>query len=200
MPNVLSTLIAAVLVLLSAHARAAPDATHDAFSEGVQAYRAKDYVLARQKWEEAFFATHDPSPQNNLAYLLYYGLGQPADPAKAITLWLAAAGAGHAEAQWHLGTVVEDGLALPRDPAKGFAWYRCSIVNAERRSLTGDATLERRIGDDARKSLAQLRPKLSADMLRRGEQMANDCIGHKFEALAEGIVSDTGVVTKEVAP
>ena len=178
----------ALLFVLSAQACAAAGSAADPYEEGVQAYRAKNFELARQKWEEALATGYDPSAQNNLAYLTYYGLGGQADPGRAILQWAAAATFGHAEAQWHLGNASLDGLALRIDRAKAFAWYRCSIANAERRGRVSiDPKLEQKIGDDARKSLATLRPQLRGREIQRGETMADECMHQNFERLFVGI-------------
>ena len=179
--------IITLLLMLATQACAAGPAA-DPYAEGVQAYRAKNFELARQKWEEAIASSYDPSAQNNLAYLTYYGLGGRADPGRAILQWAAAATSGHAEAQWHLGNASLDGLVLRIDRAKAFAWYRCSIANAERRErFSIDPKLEQKIGDDARKSLATLRHKLRGHELQRGETMADECMHENFETLFMGI-------------
>ena len=153
-------------------------------ADGLQAYSANDYVLARENWQLVWNATWNPSAENNLAYLLYYGLGGPADPELAIHHWAAAASSGHSAAQWHLGNAFQDGLALTRDDTMALAWYRCAIANADR-SAADDPL--RAIGNDARKSLAQLRRRLSARAARRGSRLAQECITGRFTELDLGI-------------
>lgn len=180
--------IVAPLFVLSIPACVAASPAADPYAEGMQAYRSKNFELARQRWEQAIATGYDASAQNNLAYLTYYGLGAPADPGRAILQWATAATSGHAEAQWHLGNASLDGIALRIDRAKAFAWYQCAIVNAERRArFSVDPHLEQKIGDDARKSLATLRPQLRGRDLQRGETMADECMNENFENLFLGI-------------
>ena len=96
----------------------------------------------------------------------------------AIDLWRAASFAGHSEAQWHLGNAYEAGSGVQKDLTKAFAWYRCSEESAStkvRRKVEG-FELEADILNDAGDSVRQLRERLSASELARGEALANEYI------------------------
>ena len=97
------TLVAAFTLL-----GCATQPTQSAYNLGVNAYQAKNYVVAREQWSKAIEAG-DTSALNNLGYLLYFGLGGTPDSTRAVALWKRAATAGHSEAQWHLGYAYETG-------------------------------------------------------------------------------------------
>jgi TPR repeat protein len=177
-PALTRSVALAAIVLAQACAAATPP--YDAYAAGTQAYREKNYTLARAQWERVLAGgAEDPSAENNLGYLLYYGLGGATDQARAIRLWYRASKAGHAEAQWHLGTAFESGSAVPQSKVEAMAWYRCAVANAERRSKLGNKALEETIAADARASLVKLSSKLTEDEIRQGEAIATACIAEQ---------------------
>lgn len=151
----------ALLVLAVVAATATPTARADEadYDRGVEAYRARDYASARLYWSRAVADNADPSAENNLGYLFYYGLGGDVDRPRGIGLWLHAAGAGHDEAQWHLGVAYAEGKGIARNLVEAYAWLRCAVVNAE-------AQQDGEVADHASRSLAGLLPHLpSADFV-----------------------------------
>ena len=170
----------ALAAIVLAQGCTAATAQEDAYAAGTQAYRAKNYALAREQWERVVASeSEDPSAENNLGYLLYYGLGGVADQARALRLWYRASKAGHAEAQWHLGKAFEAGSAVSRSNVEAMAWYRCAIANAERRSKIGNKALEETIAADARASLVKVRSKLTEEEIGQGDAIATACIAEQ---------------------
>lgn len=110
----------ATVLLTTALTSCARLAREEALDKGVTAYRAEDYATARAQWAIAA-DQGDPTAQNNLGYLLFNGLGGPADPARAVALWKQAAAAGHSEAQLQCmkdreaGQVALDGIVDAQD-------------------------------------------------------------------------------------
>jgi len=164
----LITLIVAMLV-----GCAAPSSPRSEYNLGVDAYRAKDYASARLHWTRAV-EEHELSAFNNLGYLLYYGLGDEPDSARAVSLWLKAAKDGHSEAQLHLGHAFEDGKGTKQSLVEAYAWYRCSLVNSQAAAKTNDS--EAQIAQDASKSLTTLLRKLPTESLESAEQFARQYI------------------------
>ncbi|WP_342114005.1 tetratricopeptide repeat protein [Pseudoduganella sp. OTU4001] len=145
-----------------------------AYNKGVDAFRVKDFATARQHWEVAI-QSNDPLAQNNLGYLLYYGMGGSADQARAVALWRKAAVAAHSEAQWHLGQAYEDGKALSQNYAEAYSWYRCAAASAKA-TAGDDKEYEQDLANDARQSLEKLLSKLSKEDFANGEILAKQCI------------------------
>jgi TPR repeat protein len=175
---------AAIIVILLLQACAAPQGADSAYNQGVAAYRAKDFATARKHWASSV-ADGDLSAQNNLGYLLYYGLGGERDTEGAVRLWRKAATAGHPEALWHLGDAYQDGDALPQSHVEAYAWYRCAVATAEAGSEGEDGSVEQAIANDARKSLEKLLGQLSRDEFERGEVLAKQYIA-KYSGLGRG--------------
>lgn len=145
-----------------------------AYNKGVDAFRIKDFPTARQHWEVAI-KSDDPLAQNNLGYLLYYGMGGAADQERAVALWRKAAFAGHAEAQWHLGQAHEDGTALPQNNSEAYSWYRCAAASAKA-TAGNDKEYEQELTNDARESLEKLLSKLTKEDFTKGEILAKQCV------------------------
>jgi len=133
---------------------ATPPKAESPYNKGVDAYRLKDYASARAHWTTAA-ASGNASAENNLGYLLFYGLGGAEDSETAIQLWRKAAEGGHSESQWHLGEAYRLGKAVPQSNVEAYAWYRCAVASAE--AATGeDRRVEQEIANDARKTLEKL--------------------------------------------
>lgn len=162
------------LVFLLAGCGAPAQLAQGPYNRGVDAYRAKDYESARALWTPEA-AKGNPSAENNLGYLLYYGLGGPRDKARAVSLWRTSALAGHPEAQWHLGVAFADGEALARSAVEAYAWYQCAIANGD-----GVEGREREDGKEiaglARKSLNKLLVGMSKAELEQGSALAKQYI------------------------
>ncbi|MFM9901692.1 MAG: tetratricopeptide repeat protein [Polaromonas sp.] len=159
------TLVAAFTLL-----GCATQPTQSAYNLGVNAYQAKNYVVAREQWSKAIEAG-DTSALNNLGYLLYFGLGGTPDSTRAVALWKRAATAGHSEAQWHLGYAYETGNGVQQSNTEAYAWYRCAIVSASQ-AHPDDKEAEAQISQDAAQSLGKLLERLPADQFAAAEQLA----------------------------
>ncbi|MCX7279807.1 MAG: hypothetical protein NTZ15_21250 [Burkholderiales bacterium] len=149
-------------------------AEESAYNQGVAAWRAKDYAEARKQWEQSLADGGPDEALNNLAFLLYAGLGGPAQPAKAVELWRKGAALAISEAQLHLGQAYEGGRGVAANAAQAYAWYQCAIATAARNSATDP--VEDDILKDANKALAELAPRLSASDRSAGDAMAKELI------------------------
>ena len=145
------------------------------YNRGVDAYKAKNYKDAVDQWSKAVDAG-DATAKNNLAYLLFFGLGTEKQPDKAIELWNSAAAAGESESQWHLGNIYAEGTGVEKNLITAYAWYRCAIASAEAHSREPDNSTESSIAEDARKSLVGVIDKLSASEIERGQVLAMEYI------------------------
>lgn len=170
----MSIRFASLLVICSLLGCAIQPAHESYYNQGVAAYRVKNYAVAREHWSKAA-DSGDASAQNNLGYLLYFGLGGEPDMDRALVLWKRAAVAGHSEAQWHLGGAFEDGKAVPESKVEAYAWYRCAIASAEAAS-EGGKNVEGQIAQDAHESLTALLARLSPDQFNSAEQLAKQYI------------------------
>lgn len=149
-------------------------AEESAYNRGVAAWRAKDYAEARKQWEQSLAEGGPDEALNNLAFLLYAGLGGPAEPAKAVELWRKGAALAVSEAQLHLGQAYEAGRGVTASATQAYAWYQCAIATAGQ--LSAEDAVEKDIQQDAAKALAQLTPRLSAAELSAGDALAKDLI------------------------
>ncbi len=163
----ISTFLAALCLPVSA-------ISGSAYDDGVDAYRSKNYQLARELWAKAI-DSGEISALNNLGYLLYFGLGGERDQARAIGLWKQAASQGHSESQWHLGKAHEDGTAVNKSLIEAYAWYRCSIASAEA-PLEGEEKSEAEIAKDAHQSLNKLLERLAPSDFGAAEALAQQYI------------------------
>lgn len=164
----------AILLTAVVASCATPKSEKSTYNQGVSAYRAKDFAAARTAWTIAA-AGGDHSAESNLGYLLFHGLGGPAEPQRAVALWRTAATSGHSEAQSHLGHAYRQGKGLPQSNAEAYAWFRCSVATAELPGGRSDEA-EREIALDARRSLERLLGSLSKEDFERGEALAKQYI------------------------
>ena len=149
-------------------------ADESAYDQGVAAWRAKDYAEARKQWAQSLADGGPDEALNNLAFLLYAGLGGDAQPAKAVELWRKGAALAISEAQLHLGQAYEAGRGVTANAAQAYAWYQCAIATAARHSAA--EPLEEDILKDANKAFAELGPKLSASERSAGDALAKELI------------------------
>src|SRR5471030_2379962 len=144
------------------------------YDKGVLAFEDKNYAEARRQWSSSV-NEGEVLALNNLGYLLYYGLGGPAEPERAVALLKRGAEAGHAEAQWHLGRAFEDGKGAEKDYAQAYAWYRCALESDK-----GDTGRVRRqevdVAAGVQKSIALLVDKLSPAQFAEGSRLAKEYI------------------------
>lgn len=94
------------------------------YNRGVDAFRTKDYAMARLHWGK-LAAKSNADASNNFGFLLYYGMGGEADPVRAVALWRGAAEMGQRESQWHLAHAYEEGKGVTANIVEAYAWYRC---------------------------------------------------------------------------
>ena len=167
-------LFLAILLLASACTTMTVMADETPYNKGVNAWRLKDYAGARQHWTQSIAEGGPDEALNNLAFLLYNGLGGAAQPEKAVELWRKAAALSVSEAQWHLGQAYEDGKGAPSSRPQAYAWYRCAIATAGKRSQ-GDAT-EKEIETLAAESARRLGARLSKQERQQAEAIALELI------------------------
>ncbi|MDT9002289.1 hypothetical protein RQP53_23615 [Paucibacter sp. APW11] len=144
------------------------------YNKGVDAWRAKDYAEARKQWQQSLAEGGPDEALNNLAFLLYQGLGGPAEPARAVELWRKGAMLAVSEAQLHLGQAYEAGKGVSRQPLTAYAWYRCAVATASLLSKSDDT--EASIEKDARGALAALSPSMSSAERQEAETLAHTLI------------------------
>lgn len=164
----------AILLLASVFTSITVIADETPYNKGVNAWRLKDYVGARKHWTQSIADGGPDEALNNLAFLLYNGLGGDAQPEKAVELWRKAAALSVSEAQWHLGQAHEKGRGAPSNLLQAYAWYRCAIATAGKRSAS-DAT-EREIEKLAAESARRLGAKLSKQEREQAEAIARELI------------------------
>jgi TPR repeat protein len=158
------------LALLLTGCNKEPVSSEGAYNRGVDAYRAKDYESARALWSIEV-AKGNVHAENNLGYLLYYGLGGEADKQRGVALWRKAAEAGMAESQWHLASAFHDGEAMPKDLSESYAWSKCAVATGEA-SQGEHRDDDRDIASHARKHLDKLRPQMSRADIEQAEALA----------------------------
>ncbi|MBV8379943.1 MAG: sel1 repeat family protein [Paucibacter sp.] len=144
------------------------------YNKGVAAWKVQDYAEARKQWEKSLAEGGPDEALNNLAFLLFNGLGGDAEPSKAVELWRKGAALGVSEAQWHLGYALEEGRGIARDRTRALAWYLCAIASAKKQSAS-DPT-ERDIEQDAQDAESKLRSELSQAEVAEGNRIARQLI------------------------
>ena len=114
-----------------------------AYQGGYDAYVRKDYAAARAGFMKAAEEEHS----NALFYLGYMamnGLGEPPNPARAITFYRRAAGVGNESAMNNLGSAYAKGQGVEIDDVAAAGWYRRA---AEAGSITGMENFGRRLSE-----------------------------------------------------
>jgi TPR repeat protein len=164
-----------LLVLLLCVGCATQSTPDSAYNRGVRAYRRNNYGEAATQWVTAA-ELGDVNAKNNLAFLLFNGLGVVKQQERALALWQAAAMQGNAESQWHLGAAYEAGQFVEIDKALAYAWYRCAIASAEVHLKNGPDSTEQEIANDAKTSIIDLTDQLTQPELLRGQQLAAEFI------------------------
>ncbi len=133
-----------------------PEDTLTSYVRGVQAFRAKDFALARQCWKRStelgsHFAEH------NLGYLLYVGLGGPVDSLAGEELWRRSGDWGVGEAQFHIAQAIFDGNPRLGSAVEGYA----HAITAKALSQTTDRYSGENIVREARELMASVEARLS---------------------------------------
>ena len=142
------------------------------YIKGQEAYMVKEYDKAREYWEKAIIEGGPDETFNNLGYLWFHGLGGKANHNIAIDFWRKASALSVSESQWHLGYAYETGQGVQTDLVLAYAWYKCAIATSQ--GLDDLANLM--IGQDARKSLSAVTPKLTKEELNKAENIASKLI------------------------
>ncbi len=109
-------LAAALVLVLTADARA----DHDA---GTSAYKRGDYATALAEFRQAA-ERGSVVAQINLAAMYYKGQGVPQDDAEAAKWYRKAADQGDAVAQNNIGLMYDNGRGVPQDYGEAVKWYR----------------------------------------------------------------------------
>ena len=168
-------LFAPLLALLLSCAGLSQPSNTSAYNQGVEAWRAKNYAEARRQWTRSLAEGGSDLALNNLAFLLYEGLGGEAQPERAVELWRKGAALSVSEAQWHLGQAYEAGKGVGRDPVQAYAWYLCAVATAS--LVSGEDSIERAIEADARRSASLVAGRLSASDQDRAKEISKQLIG-----------------------
>lgn len=104
--------------------------------------------LEAKKWLTLAADQGSMSAQNDLAYLLFNGLGGERDMKKALELYQKAALQGDLMAQANTGLMYATGQGTDRDKARGYAWYSLAasrgsaFATVNRNNLMIDMTWE----------------------------------------------------------
>ena len=165
MREIAGLLLACVLLA----ACATKQETQSAYNDGVAAYRAKDYAIARVEWRKSA-AAGNVDAMNNLGYLLAEGLGGERDESAAIDLWTTAAKQGEPEAAWHLGQAYQYGNGVPKSEVEAYAWYRCAVASS--RAAGPDQELDAEILRDANDSLSKLMADFPSEKFQAAQELA----------------------------
>jgi len=144
------------------------------YNKGVAAWRVQDYAEARKQWETSLAQGGPDEALNNLAFLLYNGLGGKAEPERAVELWRKGAALAVSEAQWHLGEAYEQGRGVARNRVTAYAWYLCAVATAEK--LAAEDETEAAILEDASESRDHLAQHLAPMERASGERLAQELI------------------------
>jgi TPR repeat protein len=163
-----------LLTLTLACLCASATADNSAYNKGVNAWRAKDYAEARKQWTQSISEGGPDEALNNLAYLLYNGLGGDPMPEKAVELWRKGAALSVSEAQWHLGQAYEEGRGVQSNQVQAYAWYLCAAATAS--NLSKNDETEREIEIDAKESAQKISEKLNVSQQAQAKAIAQQLI------------------------
>lgn len=96
----------------------------------------RDYREAR-RWYEMAATWGNGEALTRLGLHALFGLGEPVDRVRAVTLSRKAAERGFAPAQTGMGRLFWDGVGVPEDPAAAVAWWRLSAPRGELEARVG---------------------------------------------------------------
>jgi len=174
-------LLSAIALLATVQQASAESPGQDEYNAGVDAWRKQDFSSARAHWTTALTLGGPDEAYNNLGFLLYYGQGGDAEPARALALWRKGAALSVSEAQLHLGDAYAEGTALPVDLVQAHAWYLCAQATA--RKATDQTDTENKILDEAIASANQLLPRLSLKEQAAAKHLAKVLIARYSQKL-----------------
>jgi TPR repeat protein len=111
-------IIAAMIVALGLHASA-----HAGFTDGANAYNARNYALALKEITPLAKAGNADA-QHLLGLMYYMGRGVARDYKQAFAWHHKAAMQGKADAEYVVGAMYYTGNAVPQDQKQAVAWFR----------------------------------------------------------------------------
>ncbi|GAB4060885.1 tetratricopeptide repeat protein [Uliginosibacterium sediminicola] len=153
-----------------------------AYNRAVEAWRSKNYVLARQLWSAAIVEGANDEAYNNLGHLLYYGLGGAEDAKQAVNLFRKGAALGVSEAQRHLGVAFEEGRGVKINYAQAYAWYKCAVATAG--ANKANEPIEETIEKDSKAAMEAISLKMTITDRVEGDRLANIYISKYASRLA----------------
>jgi len=170
-----------LLISIAFGAAAAP-AEETSYNKGVAAWREKNYAQARKHWEQSLAEGGPDEALNNLAFLLYNGMGGDKQRSRAVELWRKGAALSVSEAQLHLAQAYESGGGIDMNLAAAYGWYRCAIATAS--DLSSNDPTETEIKNEAIAAVGKLTPKLSSAERDKGEALAASWISRYSHRLS----------------
>ena len=111
------------------------------------------------KWYRKAAEQGDAEAQFNLGAMYYQGHGVPEDYPEAVKWYRAAAEKGVDKAQAVLGLMYYFGRGVPEDYVKAYAWMNLAAAQGD---------------EDAVKSKAQIREKMTRAQVSEGQKLAGD--------------------------
>lgn len=163
--------------------------------KGLEAYNSGDYAAAFKQWK-VLAKQGNTLAQFSVGYMYYEGKGATRDYKDAVKWYRKAAEQGHADAQFNLGQMYRRGQGVTQGHKEAAKWYRKAAEQ-------GDAKGQHSLGlmydgglgvaedtvaahmwfniaaangyEDAEYSRDEIASKLSAEGLRKAQQMAKRC-------------------------
>ena len=134
------------------------------FKDGLDAYQKGEYLESLRIWE-ALADADDPISAHSAGVLFANGLGVAQDQAKAFMLFLQAAQAGYAPAQYDVGRSYFNGEGIEINYVEAVKWWTKAADNKNVRALFNLATLYRKgIGVPRDQVLAHKYYRMAADL------------------------------------
>ena len=149
-------ILAALMMLVSAAAPAWPSP----LSDGANAFRRGDYIIAFRKLRP-LAERGQAEAQAILALMYQQGSGVPQDAVMAAHWYLSAAEQGHVGAQYQLGLLYDKGHGVPANTVLAYKWLNLAAARA--------APRERDYYVRIRDAVAS---KLDADQLAKAQWLA----------------------------
>jgi TPR repeat protein len=106
------------------------------WDDGVAAYAAGDYAMARRRWFPQA-EQGDAKAQYNLGVIFANGKGVPKNEGEAIKWYSKAAEQGHAGGQFGLGAAYFLGLGVPENYVQAHMWLALAKAQGHEKAATG---------------------------------------------------------------
>jgi len=97
-------------------------ASETKYQRSIEAFKHKDYELAKKLWLELSDENNNVKAQNNLGFLYNLGMGVEQDYKKSAKWFNKAAAQGNVAAQFNLGQLYEHGYGVEQDHKKAVFW------------------------------------------------------------------------------